>query len=60
MSQDPMPSKKPMPYLEMRQVFSEARHAQLNRQGEITNQVIKTLQESRKYARSKPLPMIRD
>lgn len=49
-----------MPYLEMRQVFSAARHAQLNRQGEITNQVIKTLQESRKYARSKPLPMIRD
>ena len=52
MSQDLTASKKPMPYTEVRKLFSEARQKQLRLQGPITDRAIQVIQESRKYAHS--------
>lgn len=41
-----------MPYEELRRTFSEGRQRLLQQQGPITDEVIRRLQDSRKYAHS--------
>jgi len=54
---DQTPSKKLMPYMEVRKGFSEARR--LLQQGPITKADIQRIQQSRKYAHSPNLAMKR-
>lgn len=54
-----MPSKKLMPYAEVRQVFYEAQQKLLSEQGPVTKAAIRQIQQSRKYAHSPVLAAAR-
>ncbi len=56
---DQTPSKKLMPYLEVRKGFSEARRLLQEGQVPITKAAIQRIQQSRKYAHSPNLAMKR-
>lgn len=53
------PTAKLKPYQEVRAFFSEGRREQLRTQGPITQKAIRTIQQSRKYARSPASAMSR-
>ena len=52
MPQEPKPVKTLMSYEELRRTFSEGRQQLLQQQGPITQEMIRRLQDSRKYAHS--------
>lgn len=52
MSPETKPTKTLMSYEELRRTFSEGRQQLLQQQGPITQEMIRRLQDSRKYAHS--------
>ncbi len=52
MSPETKPTKTLMPYEELRRTFFEGRQQLLQQQGPITQEMIRRLQDSRKYAHS--------